>query len=104
MNKQTFPGFTVLVERALRLSCVLGVVALAACGGGNVDEDSNKDAGTTSAKISRLTTDGRSGGIVLSEKSSTTNRPRGGIILTEKAQAPEAQDDADDAGANETDE
>ena len=81
--KNRFPGFTVLVERALRLSCVVGVVALAAaCGGGQVDDESADDDTTMSVQEAvsgtRLpaTTD-RRGGIILSEKT------RSGIILTE---------------------
>lgn len=80
-----------MIERALRLSCVLGVAALAAaCGGGEPEDDSADDATTMSvqgtlAAGTRTTapaTNARTSGIILSEK--TTLRPLPGIVLSEK--------------------
>jgi hypothetical protein len=93
--KKRFPGFTVLIERVLRLSCVLGVAALAAaCGGGQTEDGSADDATTMSVQgnVSAgtrtrvpATTDARTNGIVLSEKGTNV---RNGIILTEKYSRP----------------
>ena len=90
--KKPFPGFTVLIERALRLTCVFSVVALAAaCGGGDLEDEGADDANTPSVQgnysaVRPGTTDARRGGIVLSEKAS---RPRSGagIVLSEKARS-----------------
>jgi hypothetical protein len=85
--KKRFPGFTVLIERALRLSCVLGVAALAAaCGGG--EDDSADEAGSSTSVQGTLSAGtrvpARANGIILSEKA-TRVAPRPGIILSEKA-------------------
>jgi hypothetical protein len=92
--KKRFPGFTVLIERVLRLSCVLGVAALAAACGGGQTEDDSADAATTMSVQGNVsagtrtrtpaTTD-RTNGIILTEKGA---KVRNGIILTEKYSRP----------------
>jgi hypothetical protein len=83
--KKRFPGFTVLIERALRLACVLGVAALAAaCGGGQPEEDDSADGASTATVQGTLSAgnrNARTNGVILSEK------VRGGIVLSE-ANAP----------------
>ena len=102
MNK-SFPGFTVLVERALRAACLLGVVTLAACGGGTDEADAPAATQTSVSDDFGARRPLTPGGIVLSEKDSST-QPRAilagatdsamrtrGIVLSEKADAPDAE-------------
>ncbi len=104
--KKHFPGFTVLVERALRATCFIGVVTLAACGGGSDEADEANAAGAAEAatmndhvsaggRVRVPSTDSRTNGVVLSEKG---NAPRHttGVVLSEKMDAPADDEEASD--------
>ena len=95
--KKSFPGFTVLVERALRMTCIVGVVTLAACGGGSDEADDAQAAGAENAAVvDHLSAGTRTRTTV--GPGTTDARRTNGIVLSEKMDLPiEEEAETEDA-------
>jgi hypothetical protein len=97
--KTSFPGFTVLVERVLRVTCLLGVAALAACGGGSDEHGDQATDGATQAPSMSAAVSAPKPRTVAPPPTTDARRTHG-VVLSEKVSAPEGEDDDERADAS----